>query len=121
VSDSQSKISHTPGAGGENVGTAGTANELRDMLVEYAKQETLGPLQRLAKWAALGLGGVVFISLGMLFFAVAALRALQTETGSTFTGNWSWAPYAIVLVGVLIVIAITMRVMSRRPAERSSS
>jgi hypothetical protein len=120
VSDIQSKITHTPGAQSDD-GPVGTANELRDLLVEYAKQETLGPLQRLARWAALGLGGVLFISLGLLFFAVAGLRALQTETGSTFTGNWSWAPYAIVLAGVLLVLAVTVAVMSRKPPEKESA
>lgn len=29
---------------------------------------------------------------------LAGLRALQTETGSTFTGNLSWLPYLIVIV-----------------------
>ena len=120
MSDSQSKVSYTPGGAG-NDGPVDTANELRDLLVEYAKQETLGPLERLARWAGLGLAGVVFISLGMLFFAVAGLRALQTETGSTFTGNWSWAPYAIVLAGVLVVIGITAAVMSRKSPEKESA
>jgi hypothetical protein len=119
VSDNQSKITHTPGSTDD--GPVGTANDLKELLVEYARQETLGPLQRLAKWAGLSLAGVVFITLGMLFFAVAGLRALQTETGSTFTGNWSWAPYAIVLVGVLIVIAITVAIMTRKGPEKESA
>ena len=120
MSDTQSKVAHTPGKQAAD-GPVATANDLRDLLVEYAKQETLGPLQRLAKWAGLGLAGVVFISLGMLFFAVAGVRVLQTETGSTFTGNWSWAPYAIVFLGVLIVIGITVAVMGRKAPERKPS
>lgn len=120
MSDTQSKITHTP-SNSEYEGPVSTAGDLRDMLVDYAKQETLGPLQRLARWVGFGLGGVVFISIGLLFFAVAGLRALQTETGSTFTGNWSWAPYLIVLAGVLLVTLVTVAVMSRKAPEKESA
>lgn len=120
MSDNESSISHVPGKRGD-AGPGGRINELRDLLVEYARQETLEPLQRLGKWVGLGLGGVVFISIGMLFFALAGLRILQNETGSTFTGNWSWAPYGIVLAGVLLVILITVLVMGRKaPAKESA-
>ena len=37
-----------------------------------------------------------------MFLAIGALRALQGDrSGPHFTGNWSWAPYAIVVVGAL--------------------
>ena len=46
-----------------------------------------------------------------MLLAVGALRLLQTETDTSFTGNLSWVPYAIVFValigaGVLAVAAI---------------
>jgi hypothetical protein len=41
------------------------------------------------------------------------LRALQTETGTTFTGNWSWAPYIIVLVVAGAVAAYAFSRISR--------
>jgi hypothetical protein len=31
----------------------------------------------------------------LCLLGLAGLRALQTETGDTFTGGWSWAPYLI--------------------------
>ena len=32
------------------------------------------------------------------FLALGGLRLLQTETGSTFTDDWSWVPYLIMVV-----------------------
>ena len=39
-------------------------------------------------------------SVGILFLAIGALRALQTETGTRFQGHWSWAPYGITFVAL---------------------
>ena len=76
-----------------------TVNDLVELLKAYAKQETVGPLQRLGRYLGFGLGGSVVIATGCILLLLGLLRVLQTETGSTFTGSWSWAPYAITLVG----------------------
>jgi hypothetical protein len=81
--------------------------ELRDLVIEYFKQETLVPLKQLRRYITFGLLGALLLGQGVVLLAVAALRALQTETGTTFTGNWSWAPYGIVSAAVLIGAAIT--------------
>jgi hypothetical protein len=49
------------------------------------------------------------LGFGVLFLAMSGLRALQTETGDTFDGNWSWAPYAIVVTALLLLGAIAWR------------
>ena len=49
-----------------------------------------------------------------MLLLVGGLRALQTETGSTFEGNWSWVPYLITLAGAGIVIALVARGMAKR-------
>jgi hypothetical protein len=76
--------------------------ELRDLVVAYFKQETLLPLQALGRYAAFGIGGALLLGFGVLFLGVGALRALQTETGETFTGDWSFAPYLIVVVALAL-------------------
>jgi hypothetical protein len=78
------------------------AKELVDLVVGYAKQETLVPLKRLGKSVAFGVVGAVLVGTGALFLALSALRALQSET-DTFEDNLSWAPYLI--VAVLVVVA----------------
>ena len=69
--------------------------ELRDLVVGYVKQETVIPLRQLGRYALFGIAGAFFLGLGALLLGVGALRALQTETGDTFAGDWSWAPYGI--------------------------
>ena len=82
------------------------ASELLDLVRAYAKQETLVPLKGIGRWLAFGLAGSLLLGTGLLLLAVGALRALQTETGDTFDGNWSWAPYLIVLAACAVVIAL---------------
>jgi hypothetical protein len=77
----------------------GDARELVDLVIAYAKQETLEPLKGLGKRAGFGLGGALLLGVGGVFVSVGALRAMQTET-DRFDGNWSWAPY-LITIGVL--------------------
>lgn len=79
------------------------ARELVDLVVGYAKQETLEPLKGLGKNVAFGVVGAVLVGTGALFLALSALRALQSET-DTFEDNLSWAPYLIVAV-LLVALA----------------
>jgi Putative Actinobacterial Holin-X, holin superfamily III len=83
--------------------------ELRDLIVEYFKQETVVPLQQLRRYVVFGLLGALLLGFGAIFLGLAGLRALQTETDTAMTGNWSWAPYAIMMVVLLIAGYITWR------------
>jgi hypothetical protein len=80
--------------------------ELFDLLKAYAQQETVDPLKALGTYLAWGALGSLLIAAGVFFVALSALRALQTETGTTFAGNWSWVPYLIVAVGLMAVIGL---------------
>lgn len=82
------------------------ASELLDLVRAYAKQETIVPLKGIGRWLAFGLAGSLLLGTGLVLLAVGALRALQTETGETFDGNWSWAPYLIVLAACAVVLAL---------------
>ena len=85
----------------------GRGQDVWELLVAYAKQETVEPLRGLQRWVAAGAGGSLLIATGVSLLLLACLRALQTETGTTFTGNWSWAPYLITLVGAALVIGVS--------------
>ena len=82
----------------------GEAKELVDLVVAYAKQETVDPLKRLGKNVAFGVVGAVLVGTGSVFLALSTLRALQTEV-DTFDGNLSWAPYGIVAL-LLVIVAV---------------
>lgn len=85
----------------------GRGQDVWDLVVAYAKQETIEPLKGLGRWISAGAGGSFLIATGISLVLLAALRALQTETGTTFTGNWSWVPYLIVLAGAAAVLGVS--------------
>ncbi len=85
-----------------------TISELKELVIAYTKQETIDPLKGLLRYVAFGIAGALLIGTGVTFLALGALRALQGDhRGPHFTGNWSWAPYGIVVVGALILAALT--------------
>jgi membrane protein implicated in regulation of membrane protease activity len=89
-------------------------SELKDLLIAYFKQETIDPLKGLARYVGFGLLGALLIGTGICFLAIGGLRALQTETGTTFEGHWSWAPYGITVAG-LVIIAVAAVLTARSP------
>lgn len=82
------------------------AAETWDLVRAYAKQETVAPVKGLARWVGLGLAGSVCLGIGGVLLVLASLRALQTESGDAFDGNWSFVPYMIVLVGCASLAAL---------------
>jgi hypothetical protein len=88
--------------------------ELWELARDYAKQETIDPLKGLGRFLGFGVLGAVALGIGVSLLVLAGLRALQTETGSTFTGNWSWAPYPLVALGGGALIGLALLRISRR-------
>ena len=94
------------------------ASELWDLVRAYAKQETVEPLKGLARFVGFGLAGSFALGIGLVLLALGALRALQTETGTAFDGNWSWVPYLIVLVGCASIAGIAISRTGKRKAPQ---
>lgn len=91
------------------------ATELWELSVAYAKQETIDPLKGLGRFLGFGVGGAVLLGIGSVLLVLSGLRALQTETDSTFTGNLTWAPYLIVTAASLALIGLVIwRVVKRK-------
>jgi hypothetical protein len=103
-----------------NVPIPQLVGELRELAVAYVKQETLVPLQSLGRWVAFGIAGSLLMGLGVVFLGLSGLRALQEETGETFTGNWSWVPYLIVVAALVIGAVIVWLLRTARTAERAA-
>jgi hypothetical protein len=98
--------------------TQDKVRELRELVVAYTKQETIDPLKGLARYAGFGIGGAVLLGAGVLFLGIGLLRLLQDETGTAFTGNWSWVPYAITIAAMGIVIAAAFGAVNRISRRR---
>jgi hypothetical protein len=85
-------------------------SELWEMLVSYAKQETVEPLKGLVRFIGAGAAAMFFLGAGVLLMSVSVLRLLQTKEpfGWELSGNLDFIPYAVSLVvlGVLIALAV---------------
>lgn len=92
--------------------------ELRELVVAYARQETVEPIKGLGRFVAFGVAGSIVLGIGLILLLLGGLRALQTQTGSTFTGKLSWAPYLIDLVGTGILIALTVSAVGRGQSRK---
>ena len=108
------------GEPGRAKGAGGPAGDVVQLVLDYAKQETLGPLKGLARFVALGVAGAIGLSAGAMLLLLALLRALQTETGSTFRGDWSWAPYLLTAAAATIVLALSAWRIKKVPARKRS-
>jgi hypothetical protein len=103
---------------GKDAGLPTEFKELLDLVVTYARQQTIDPLKQLARWVAFGVAGALLIGLGCLLLGVGLLRAIQSETGTHLAGNWSWVPYVVVVVFLGVVIALMVRRISHGPGSK---
>lgn len=92
---------------------ATVVSELWTLTIDYAKQEIKDPLTGLVSYVVWGIATMILLGIGSILLAIGALRALQTQTGSTFTGNLSWAPYGIVLAGAVVVLGVVGALIMR--------
>lgn len=101
------------------------AAELKELVVAYVKQETVVPIKGLGRFVAFGVAGSAVLSLGLVLLVLSLLRVLQSETDTTFTGNLSWAPYAITLVVCAVIAGLAARAIgshkrrTRRRAQKA--
>jgi len=92
-------------------GPIAQATELKDMVVAYAKQETVDPLKTLQRYLSFGLTGAIMIGVGLSFGLLALLRGLQevdlfNDPATVEGGTWSFVPY--VITGVVGVVLATL-------------
>jgi hypothetical protein len=92
--------------------------ELRDLCVRYVREQTVVPLQKLGRYVGFGVLGSLMLGFGVVFLGMAGLRALQDETGDTFSGDWSWVPYLIMFVALLLGAALVWVARTARRAEK---
>ena len=85
-------------------------SELWEMLVSYAKQETVQPLKGLFRFVGVGVAAMLLLGTGVVLISVSVLRLLQTKQpfGWQLTGSLNFIPYLVSLavLGVLIGLAV---------------
>lgn len=90
-----------------------TFDELRSMVTDYAKQQTVLPLKRLGDWVKFGLVGAILLSVGGFLIGLGVLRLVQQMDWTQ--GNWSFVPYMVVFALLLILAGLCFWAMTRRP------
>ena len=103
---------------------ATTVGELWQLVLAYLKQETLEPIKGLGRFLLWGAMGSFALGIGFVLVLLAFLRFLQTETGDVFDGNWSWAPYLIVVLaagGIAGIAASRIGAEKRRHPDGEES
>jgi hypothetical protein len=95
--------------GGHGLRNAG--DDAFQLTVDYLKQEVVQPLRGLGRFLYMGILGSFFLAFGILLILLGVLRLLQTETGTALDGDWSWVPYAVVVVlGIAIIAVAALRI-----------
>jgi hypothetical protein len=90
------------------------AQELWQLVVGWVRQETIDPVKGLVRYLVFGVMGSLALGVGIVLLVLGGLRALQTETGDTFEGDWSWAPYGITFAGCILVAVLALAARGRR-------
>jgi hypothetical protein len=96
----------------EQKSIAQVLSELWELLVSYAKQETVEPLKGLGRFIGYGVAGSVLTGIGIPLLALAILRGVQSHDDH-LTGNLSWLPYLIALLFLAIFIYLTVRAITK--------
>lgn len=93
-----------------------TFTELKGMLTDYARQETIGPIKLLGKWVAFGVGGALLVAIGVGYLAFGLLR--WTQSLDVFTGDTrNFWPYLISFGGLVAAIGLAAWAMTRTFAD----
>ncbi|MBM3730174.1 MAG: hypothetical protein FJW44_05065 [Actinobacteria bacterium] len=89
-------------------------SEIVDMVVAYARQETVEPLRGAGRWILWGVVSMVLVSAGMVLVALGLLRLVQDLSSDAFDGAWSFVPYIFGTVFAVVVVGVGLSQM-RRP------
>ena len=83
--------------------------ELYDLVVNYARQQTIEPIRGVGRWLVFGLVAAVLMSIGLVLGVLGVLRVIQT-TAIGESNGWSWTGYLITMV---VCIAVGWLAISR--------
>jgi hypothetical protein len=114
----EGRLARDDGRSGRGGGLTAAGGDFFHLVLDYAKQETLGPLKALGRFLLFGLVGSLAITTGAVLLLLAVLRALQTETGSSFTGHLSWLPYLIVAAAAIAVMGLAAWRITKGPGTK---
>ena len=98
----------------------GDISQVVDLVKEYVRQETLGPIKGAGRWLGRGVVGAVLIGTGCVFLVLSGLRLIQNEFGRSFRGQWmSLLPYLFAFVISLAVMGVAAwRITTKKTLQK---
>jgi len=99
--------------------------DLKELVVGYARQETIDPLKNLGRYLGWGVGGSIAVGIGSLLLLLALLRGLQSidvfnHVGEVDGGTWSFVPYLATAIAAFILIGLAVFAIVREPKRANS-
>lgn len=88
--------------------------EIVDLVVAYARQETIEPLRGAGRWILWGVVSMALVSVGMVLVALGLLRLVQDLSSGVFDGPWSFVPYVFGTMFAVVVVGVAL-FQVRRP------
>lgn len=97
--------------------------ELKELVVGYARQETVDPLKTLGRYLLWGVLGAVFMTGGSIFLMLGVTRLLQSMDPFQYdTGALSLVPYAVAIaLGIVIIVLAVVAIMRGDPGRKEDS
>ncbi len=83
-------------------------DDVFDLVVSYAKQETIEPLRGALRWILWGLASMAFICTGRVFIVLGVVRVTQDVLGDSFQHSWSFVSYFVGVLACGIVVAFAL-------------
>lgn len=97
--------------------TKNQVGELVGLLKAYVLQETVAPLKTIGRNLAFGAAAALLFGTAAVLSLIALLRALQTETGTLFAGEWNWAPYGLTGIAGVIFLGAAAAFMLKKKTK----
>jgi len=88
--------------------------DLVQLVKDYARQETIGPLKGWGRYLAYGAMGALVLGLGLAVTLLGLLRLLQTETDAFAGPNSAIVAYLVTIVACFVVIGLALWQIKRR-------
>ena len=98
----------------------GDIGQVVDLVKDYVRQETLGPIKGAGRWLGRGVAGALLIGTGCVLLVLGVLRMIQNEFGRSFRGQWmSLLPYLFAFVASVAVMAVAAwRIMTKKTLQK---
>lgn len=94
-------------------------DELRTMVTDYVRQETVEPVKRLGAAFGFSLASGILLGFGFALVLFGLLRYLQSKVWIFPQGAWTWLPYLITAVAGIIVIGVSLKLAKGRTSGSS--